>query len=528
MYFKSQKNTLSVNNRISDYVFQYAELTPEQEAVVFGDNRLTYKMLANEINICSKALLSLGIGKCDRVAMLSTPNPTYYVVFLATVNIGAIWLGLNPKHSLEEYRHVISDARPKLLLAMAEFDERNYSNDITALVEEYDCLKTIVAIKSPINRAINYSNFLEKSTNISNDKLMEVRESVEKLDPAVIVYTSGTSGRPKGAVLSHYGLSFGATVQSKHFNISHPSIICNMPINHVACTADICCTTLVAGGRIHFQESFIPSKMMSTIESEGITIWAGVPTMFLLQMDLSDYNRYDLSSVQLILWGGSAMPEHGIEKLQKLNCRMKTLYGMTETSAHTVYSSEKATLEDLRDSIGFPDKLMPCRIVNEQGVNCASGEEGELQFIGDYLMLGYFNDSNATAEAFTDDGWFHTGDIACWRTDGSISIVGRMSEMYKSGGYNVYPREIELLLDSHPSVSLSAVVSVNDATFQEVGAAFVTLNDGQSVTKDQLTDLCKTSLANYKIPKQFHIIKEMPMLPVGKVDKAKLKLGIST
>jgi len=512
-----------VPNRITDYVLQYAQQTPNNIALVFNGQRLNYKELNKRIDECSKALLNIGVVKGDRVAMLCTPGPEFYTLFLATVGIGAIWVGLNPKYSLDEYRYAIEDARPKILFTMCEFEQRNYTQDVLTLYQENDFLECLVATHSPIKGAINYPVFLANALSINKNTYTAAVQSVASEDPALIVYTSGTTGRPKGAVLSHYGLCFGAKIQSQHFNISEPSIICNMPINHVACIADICCTTLVAGGTIHFQESFSSTLMLKTIEVEKIKIWAGVPTMFLLQMNVPAYADYDISSVQIILWGGSAMPEQGIKQLQKTGARLKVLYGMTETSAHTIYSAENASLEDLRDSIGFPEQQMPCRIVNHQGVDCKPGEQGEIQFKGNYLMLRYFNQPDATKQAFTADGWFHTGDVACWRDDGSVTLVGRMSDMYKSGGYNVYPREIEIFLESIPKVDIAVIVSVSDPIFQEIGIAFITLKTGCCLTEQELKSLSKNTLANYKIPKRFYVIEEMPMLPIGKIDKAKLK-----
>jgi len=202
---------------------------------------------------------------------------------------------------------------------------------------------------------------------------------------------------------------------------------------------------------------------------------------------------------------------------------------MTETAAHTTYASHDTTLAELRDSIGHPDPNMPCRIVNAEGNSSAMGEQGELQFKGEYLFLGYYNRPEATRDAFTEDGWFHTGDVGYWREDGTITLVGRLSEMFKSGGYNVYPREIEMLLESHPTVEMAAVVSVPDPLYQEVGVAYIIPrsdinNDSkETLTVDKLKAFCKNKLANYKVPKHFEISNELPMLPVGKIDKIALK-----
>jgi len=512
-----------IHTKISDYVNQFAQQTPQQTALVFNHLRISYLELQILVEECSKALLAAGVEKGDRVAMLSSPRTEFYVIFLATVNIGAIWVGLNPKYSLEELRHAIGDARPKLLVAMTKITGRDFQQELKILDDENLFLKSLVLIGHSNKQTNSYKTFLTNGFEVSTDTYSKSINNISRLDPALIVYTSGTTGKPKGAVISHYGLCFGASVQAQHFDVQEPSIICNMPINHVACVADICCTTLVVGGTIFFQEAFDAALMLKTISQEKIKIWAGVPTMFLLQIDQPEFGKNNFSSVELIIWGGSAMPENTIRILRKLCHRLKVLYGMTETSAHTIYSDENASLSDLRDSIGFPDKRMPCRIINDEGEHCKTGEQGELQFKGDYLMLGYFNRDRDTQEAYSDDNWFHSGDLGYWREDGSITLVGRISEMYKSGGYNVYPREIEKLLESHSSVNTAAVISIPDKIFQEIGVAFVSLKLGLSINELELIEFCKGSLANYKIPKYFIMLSEMPRLAIGKIDKEELK-----
>jgi acyl-CoA synthetase (AMP-forming)/AMP-acid ligase II len=521
------KITSTAHTRISDYVQEYALQQPDQDALVTDNERVNYRVLNDQVVQCAKALMALGVIKGDRVAMLCAPNSEFYVVFLATVSIGGIWLGLNPKYSIEEYHHAINDAKPKVLVSMIEFSERKYAQDLTCLYDEYDFIEHLVIISavqtSFLLNSTHYDDFLSAGNKITDNQYQQVNSTVQRLDPALIVYTSGSTGKPKGAMLSHYGLCFGATVQSQHFNIEQPSIICNMPINHVACVADICCTTLVKGGTLHFQDNFDPALMLQTIATEKIKIWAGVPTMFLLQLKQAEFKECDLSSLELIMWGGSAMPEAAIKQLQSLNARLMTLYGMTETSAHTIYSAENSSLESLRDKIGKPEPQMPCRIVNEQGELCPTGEQGEIQFKGQYLMLGYYNQPEATKIAFNPDGWFHTGDLGYFDDNGDITLVGRMSDMYKSGGYNIYPREIELILESHTDIDTAIVVSIPDALFQEVGIAFVIGKNSESINNTQLVNFCKTVLANYKVPKKIIFLEEFPMLPIGKVDKVQLK-----
>ena len=349
------------------------------------------------------------------------------------------------------------------------------------------------------------------------------------MDPALLVYTSGSTGQPKGALLSHYGLCFGSTVQNQHFLVTQPRIICSFPINHAACVADSCCVNLVAGGTLVFHERFDPALVLQTISRERINVLGGVPTMLLMLLEHPAFESTDFSSIEFIIWGGAALPVPVIKRLQALAPRLMNIYGMTETAANTTYSSPDADLTELSETIGRPSPQMPCRIINTQGEPCAVGEHGELQFKGEYLLLEYLNRPEATRDVYTEDGWLHTGDLGYWRENGTISLVGRMSDMFKSGGYNVYPREIEQLLESHPAVDMAAVVGVPDPRYQEVGVAYIIPRSdsddkgSEALTVDALRSFCKDKLANYKVPKTFTLVDELPLLPVGKVDKVTLK-----
>lgn len=508
---------------IADYAMRYAHQTPEREAVVFAEQRLTYTKLYDQVIVCARALLAIGIEKGDRVAVLCTSRPEYWVTFLAATSIGAIWLGLNPKYQPQEIRYVIDDAQPRLLFAMAGFEGRTYTELVHSLQADYGCITHTVFITESILNTQSWAEFMALADSIDHDALAQRKRQIDTMDPALLVYTSGSTGKPKGALLSHYGLCFGSEVGSSHLALREPRILCNFPINHVACVADTCCVNLVAGGTIVFQERFDPAQVLQTIERERLTLVGGVPTMLLMLLDHPDFVHTDFSSVELIAWGGAALPVSTIKRLQKLAPRLINVYGMTETAANTTYTSPDADLVELSETIGRPSPYMPCRIVNADAEECAVGEEGELQFKGDYLLLEYLNRPQASREVYTGDGWLHSGDLGYWRDNGTISLVGRLSDMYKSGGYNVYPREIENRLESHPAVAMAAVVAVPDKRYQEVGAAFVMTNQSSQITADGLRDFCKETLANYKVPKTFSLVNELPMLPVGKVDKVSLK-----
>ena len=509
--------------QISDYLTHYAQVTPESEAIIFNQQRISYGVLEQQVRQCAKALLAAGIQKGDRVAVLSTPRPEYWVLFLASTQIGAIWLGLNPKYQPKECRYVLDDARPRLVFMMAEFEGRCYHDSAQQIQRHCPYVEQIIALTEPMAETVPMADFLACGKTVTDQTITQRQADINRLDPALLVYTSGSTGNPKGALLSHYGLCFGAAAQCRQTNLDPLRAMCSFPINHVACVADTCCVVLASGGTLVLQERFDPVVVLQTVEAEQITSLGGVPTMLMMLLEHPNVANTDFSSVQLIVWGGAALPVPLIERLQQLAPRLMNVYGMTETATNVTFSSPDADLVELSETIGRPDPTMPCRIINSEGKECAVGEHGELQFKGEYLLLEYLNNPEATRDVYTEDGWLHTGDLGYWRDNGTISLVGRVSDMFKSGGYNVYPREIENCLESHPAIDMAAVVSVPDSRYQEVGAAFVKVNEQQSITEQALRDYCKAHLANYKIPKSFTLVAALPTLSVGKVDKVGLK-----
>ena len=508
---------------LAEYVGYYSQLKPEAEAVVFGSHRITYSQLRKDVDRYAQALLACGFKKGDRVAMLCTPRPEFWTVFLAATHIGLTWVGLNPGYRRDELRHIVSDCQPKMIFSLAQIEGREYSDDLSALMAEFPSVEELVAIDGAISGAAPLGDFLSRSEDITDSYYRSASLSVNIQDAALLVYTSGTTGKPKGALISNLGLTRGATMQATHFTVKNPQVVVNFPINHVACVADTCATTLVKGGKIVFQERFEPGTTLQAIQNEKCTLMAGVPTMLQMMLDQPGFNQYDLSSVECIVWGGAAMPKDGIARLRKICPRLLSVYGLTESSANIVFNNEGDSLDALAESIGKPDTSVECRIVDDAGNLCTQGSTGELQFRADFFFLGYWNQPEASNDAFSEDGWLKTGDIGFLRDDGNLELVGRKSEMFKSGGENVYPREIEIILESLPEVAMAAVIGMPDDVFQEVGHAFVILEPGQQITADELRTLCKKRLANYKVPKKFEVRPSLPVLPVGKIDKQTLK-----
>ncbi len=514
---------LPLLNQISDYVDLHAQARPDSLALSFEETSFTYKQLDQAVTNCAKALLKLGVNQGDRVAYFGNPTPYFWIHFLATGRVGAIWTGLNPKYTSGELSYVMGDAQPRFIFAQAVVAGKNKSAELEALAKEADASLHLFGQEQTIGA--DFEAFCLQGGEVSDDALRHRQNKVDTHDPAFIVYTSGTTGRPKGALLSHYGANFCSIIAVERKGLTGRSIICNLPINHVGAIGDICTRTLIGGGTIHFQEKFDAIAMMKLIAEKRISVWGAVPAVFQISVNDPFFKTADLSSVDLIAWGGARMPVDLLKTLQKKTgaTQFTSGYGMTETVGGVTYSRLEDDLEILANTIGTPDPRQPLRIWHAENRPICPGEEGEIQVLGNFIMKGYWERPEETADAFTEDGWFRTGDVAIIRPDGNLELVGRLSEMYKSGGYNVYPREVELAIEELEQIALAAVVSAPDPVFQEVGHAYIVLKPGQGIVPDDITKALRTVLANYKIPKQIFILDELPMLPIGKVDKKALK-----
>jgi len=508
--------------RISEFVRWHAERTPHAEACVLGTLRITYAELHGRVEATARALIAAGVQAGDRVATLATPHPDYWVTFLATVSIGALWVGLNPRYRTGELTYVVGDADPVVLFTRTRVGERRYDDEIAAMRAAAPSLRQVVILDDGTvdSASCTLTSFIARGAAVSVETLTAARIPTAEREPCLIVYTSGSTGRPKGAVLHHLGIVRFSEAQTRVWPLTETRFLNYFPINHIGCVIDVSCPVLVAGGTIVFMEQFAPAESLALMQAERITGWMSVPAVFQQQLALPDFAEYDLSAVQLVVWEGAAMPIEMIRQLHALVPRLATNYGMTETTSAITVLPPTDDVDVLATSVGRAYDGVEIRLVDEDDRPVAQGEPGEVLVRSLYTTLGYWRRPEATAAAFTADGFFRTGDVALQRPDGQYRIVGRLKEMYKSGGYNVYPREIEEVIASHPDVRIAAVVSRPDPRWDEVGIAYVVAE--RTLTAPALDAFCRERLANYKVPKAFEFVEALPLLPIGKVDKVAL------
>ena len=509
--------------RISDYLIYGARTYPDRAAFIEDGLVRTYGAAAAEVDLIARALIASGVGPGDRVATLAAPGMVAYQLFLATAMIGACWCGLNPRHSPHELAHPLTDAAPVLVFSEAGMPPRRYHDEIRSILALKVPAARLVVLPEEDSNAGSWREFIDSGKAVSDADLEQRVAGVATDDPCLIIYTSGTSGIPKGAVLTHYGLVFCSLTDARYnLEADGQVMLCNFPINHIASIGDVCSTTLVIGGTIVFMRVFDPPGILEAIARHRITHLGQIPAMF--QMILADpvFQTADLSSLRVVMWGGNPASADLVRRLRATGVRLCNVYGMTETTGNVIFARGDLSDEQFSASIGVPPPEYEVCILREDETLAEEGETGELHVRGRFVMQAYWRNPEATRAAFTSAGWFRTGDLARRRSDGLIELVGRRSDMFKSGGYNIYPAEIEQAIEAHPDVSLAVVVGVPDPLYSETGTAFVVLSR-PGTDGDALQVHCRSRLANYKIPKRFFILESLPMLANGKVDRRALR-----
>ncbi|MEV8096779.1 AMP-binding protein [Kitasatospora sp. NPDC085879] len=521
--------------RPADFLHYWARCSPDVELDVLGNSRRTYAEGDRDVRRCAAALIRSGVSRGDRIAVLTTPRPEFLTILLALSEIGATWVGLDPGQTLEELAHVVSDSAASMLFTLAHRDGRSYQADAAELAARIPALRQIVTIGgtwkdepraerfAPAFAAREpFEAFVAHGDALGEAELQEAAAACRPDDTAVLVYTSGTTGRPKGAMISAGALGRGCLIQAARQQPPRPRVLAYLPVNHLAGVMDVGILPVSLGGCLVYQERFDPDAALELLQSERINLWGGIPTMFRMITERPGFDAADLSALRRITWGGAPMPADLVARLRRTGAQLGMIYGLTEACVALTYSDDDADDGTLATTIGKPTPGLEFRIADSHGRPVPDGQIGEIQTRSTCTMQGYFGMPQATAAAFTADGYLHTGDQALRLPDGNVRLVGRLTEMYKSGGRNVYPREVEVVLERHPGVAAAAVVPMPDALYDEVGIAYLAVRPGSGVSASELDALCRQSLANYKHPRRFEIRTELPLLPNGKIDKRAL------
>jgi acyl-CoA synthetase (AMP-forming)/AMP-acid ligase II len=461
--------------------------------------------------------------------MLSTPRPEFLVLFLATLRIGAIFVGLNPVHTIAEQTASIRIAKPRILFGFPSLRGRDNRQLLSLFPNSASSIEKVVCYEQAPEFGLPYSQFLQSGTDLPVDEFEAATNRTSLDDVAISVQTSGSTGDPKGALITHGNLAHCALLQHSLFPITPLRILCNVPINHTLCTCDIVAYALVGGGTIIFEERFSAQTSLAAIERERITCLIQVPAMLQRILAITERsNPYDTTSLELIFFLGAPMSEQSIRSLLRIGRDVVTGWGLTEATSSVTFTDRSDDIATIASTVGRCAPTFEIRIVTGNGSIAAPEQNGEIQVRGPCVMAGYFENPQASRLAIDEQGWLKTGDAGYIDKNSRLRFTGRIKAMYKSGGYNIYPEEVETVLSRHPAVSQVVVVPVPDPLYDEVGFAFIGRQENQALTADTIGQYCREHLANYKVPKYFDFLETFPTLAVGKFDRSALRAAAKT
>ncbi|MCM3691515.1 acyl-CoA synthetase [Neobacillus niacini] len=488
-----------------DWLENRARLSPNKKAIIDEDKNKSWTFEAVNKRSSSVAgwLKSQGVKKGDRVALLSPNDISYFDLLFACGKIGAIFVPLNWRLSEQELNEILLDCSPSLLGIHHKFENM------------YTSLQAVV----PCSFYVGESKYEETATLFDSSTHLE---PISEQDPFAIIYTGGTTGKPKGVVLSHQSIQWNAINTILSWNLSEEDVTINyMPMFHTGGLNALSLPILMTGGTVVIGDQYTGQKVVHSIQRYNCTIILLVPTMYHLLIQTEEFQRSEFPSMKVFLSGAAPCPFHVYEAFQKKGLAFKEGYGLTEAGPNNFFiDPEEAQVK--RGSVGRPMLFNAIKLEKEDGQEAAVNEVGELLIKGKHSFSHYWNNKLATQEIKLE-GWIHTGDLAKKDEDGFHYIVGRKKDMIITGGENVYPLEIEHWLASHPEVDEVAVIGLPDEKWGELVAAFIVRKHPQPLDEQELKDYCERKLGRYKIPKKFISLNELPKTHVGKIDKKKLK-----
>lgn len=484
--------------------------------------RWTYREFSDRVTGLARGLLAAGVATGDRVGIWAPNCAEWTLTQYATARIGAILVNINPSYRTHELEYVLNQAGISFLVAASEFRSSNYAQMIEEVRGECPGLREVVLIGTG-----SWDALVSRAEEVPAERVAQIQSGLHPDDPINIQYTSGTTGFPKGATLSHRNILNNGFFVGELCRYTEQDRVCipvpfyhcfGMVMGNLACTTHGAAMVIPAAG-------FDPAATLEATQDERCTSLYGVPTMFIAEWSLPDFERYDLSSVRTGIMAGSPCPAEMMKKLIASGIEEMTIcYGMTETSPVSTQTRTDDSFERKVNTVGGVHPHLEIKVVDPlSGETLPRGQAGEFCTKGYSVMLGYWEQPDKTAEVL-QDGWMHTGDIAVMDEHGYVQITGRIKDMVIRGGENIYPREIEEFLYTHPDVLDAQVVGVPDAKYGEELCAWIRMREGATpLTAEAVREFATGKLAHYKIPRYVHLVDEFPMTVTGKVRKVEMR-----
>jgi fatty-acyl-CoA synthase len=512
---------------------------PERPAVVFREQgiRWTWREFADEVDVLAAGLVAAGIGRGDRVGIWSPNRVEWLLTQFATARIGAILVNVNPAYRLAELEYALNKSGCSALITAERFKTSKYVEMLQALAPELaQCepgqlraarlpqLRLVVRMCDTATPGMMTFSDLIESGRVARETtdFDAIAATLSAADPINIQFTSGTTGNPKGATLTHRNVVNNARYIAMAMRLSEADALCiPVPLYHCFGMVLSVLASVSVGAKMVFPgEAFEPAATLAACAEERCTALHGVPTMFIAELDLPDFASFDLSSLRTGIMAGSPCP---IETMKRVMSRMHLseitiAYGMTETSPVSFQSATDDPLDKRTATVGRVAPHLEAKVVDALGNTLGIGETGELWTRGYSVMRGYWDDDVRTREAIVD-GWMRTGDLATIDADGYCNIVGRLKDMLIRGGENIYPREVEEFLFRHPKIQSVQVFGVPDEKYGEEVCAWIVVRPGETLTEEDVRAYCQGQIAHYKVPRYIRFVDEMPMTVTGKVQK---------
>jgi len=538
-YYCGASTTQIIYETIGVYFDRICEQHPDQDALIVRhqDVRWTYRELQKKVNELATGLLALGIAPGDRVGIWGPNSHEWVMVQLATAKIGAIMVCINPAYRLYELEFALNKVECKVVIAAESFKTSDYLGMLNTLAPELAAsepgklqaeklphLRTVIRMGTVKTEGmLNFEDVCLLGGGVEADRLEELQELLKPDDAINIQFTSGTTGNPKGATLTHCNILNNGYLTGEAMKLTETDRLCiPVPLYHCFGMVLSVLACVSHGSAMVFPgEAFDPLETLRAVEAEKCTALHGVPTMFITELDHPQFAEFDLSSLRTGIMAGAPCP---VEIMKRVISQMHMEdiligYGQTELSPINNMTLPDDSLERRTETVGRAMPWVEIKIVDESNRVVAIGEKGEICTRGYSVMREYWNDPERTAETIDEAGWLHSGDLATMDGEGYVRIVGRIKDMIIRGGENIYPREIEEFLYQHPAISEVQVFGIPDEKMGEEVCAWVQLNDGQTMTEEDLKAFCKDQITHFKIPRYVRFVTEYPMTVTGKIQK---------
>ncbi len=531
-----------VNITLADLMDKMASEYPDQEAYVFPQFglRYTFRTFRDEVERIARGFLAIGIKKGDHVAIWATNYPEWIFTLFACAKIGAILVTVNTSYKIHEAEYLLRQSDTATLVLIDGFKDSNYIEIIQEICPELSDsqpgklqakrlprLKNVIAVASPVPGAYHWSELKKLGESVSRDEMIKIQESLNEHETINMQYTSGTTGFPKGVMLSHYNIiNNGKNIgDCMDFSTKDRLLLC-VPLFHCFGLVLATMASFTHGTTMVCVDYFQPKKVLDVLEQEKCTAMHGVPTMFIACLEHPDFGKYNLSHIRTGIMAGSPCPIKVMQDVvDKMHMSEITIvYGQTEASPGCTQTRTHDSLQKRVTTVGRELPGVECKIVDPAtNQELKPGQIGEFVARGYNIMKGYYNMPEATASVIDKDGWLHTGDLATKDEDGYYKITGRLKDMIIRGGENIYPMEIEEFLYTHPEIKDVQVIGVPDKTYGEEVYAAIILKEGATVTEEGIKDYVRSHMARHKVPKYVRFVEGFPMTASGKIQKFKIR-----